>query len=78
MNLTNKSEFLLIASSLLVVKAKKNISEHNQNVKNIWKQSSAIKQLLEALLHAVKMCTSFTKDIAWVNSIVCSVTSKPT
>ena len=35
-------------------------------------------QILEALLLPMKMCTSFTTDIIWVNTKVCSVTSKPT
>ena len=44
-----KSEMLLIASTLFAVKAK--------NVYwNKWKQSSAIKQFLETLLRAIKMC----------------------
>ena len=43
-----------------------------------WKQSSAFKQLLEALLLVIKMCTSFTKDVIWVNTKVSSVTSEPT
>ena len=28
-----------------------------------WKQSSAIKQLLETLFLAIKMCTDFTTDV---------------
>ena len=37
-----------------------------------WKQSSAIKQLLETLLLAIKMCTDFTTDVIWMNTM-CAV-----
>ena len=39
-------------------------------------QSSAFKRLLESLLLAIKMCTGFTTDVIWVNTRVCSVTSR--
>ena len=36
--------------------------EHNQNTQKDG-NSSAIKQLLETLLLAIKMCTGFTTDV---------------
>ena len=41
-----------------------------------WNQSSAIKQLLETLFRAIKMCTGFTTDGIYMNKI-CNVTSEP-
>ena len=35
-------------------------------------QSSAIKQLLETLFLAIKMCTGFPTDLIWINT-VCAV-----
>ena len=37
-----------------------------------WKQSSDIKQLLITLLLAIKMCTDFTTDVVWMNTM-CAV-----
>ena len=37
-----------------------------------WKQSSAIKQLLETFFLTIKMCTDFTTDVIWINTI-CAV-----
>ena len=37
-----------------------------------WKQSSVFKQLLEALLLAIKMCTGFTTDTILRGTRVCS------
>ena len=34
-----------------------------------WKQSSAIKQLLQALFLAIKMCSDFPTDFIWINTI---------
>ena len=47
------------------------ISEHKQNAQNTkrWKQSSAIKQLLETVLLAIKMCTDFITDVIWMNTV---------
>ena len=53
------------------------VSEHSQNAQNDGKQSSAIKQLLETLLVAINMYTSFNTDVIWRNTRVCSVTNKP-
>ena len=66
------SEVLLIAIRLLVG----NFGTQPKCIKR-WKQSSAIKQRLEALLLAIKMCTGFTTDVIWMNTNVCSVTKKP-
>ena len=60
---------LLIGSTLHVV------TKHNQNTQND-RNSSAIKRFLEALLIAKKMSSSFTTDVVWMNTEVCSVTSK--
>ena len=37
------------------------VSEHKQNAQNTkrWKQSSAIKQLLETVLLTIKICTDY-------------------
>ena len=43
----------------------------------MWKQCSAIKQLLETLLHAIKIYNDFTTDIMRINTKVCPVTSEP-
>ena len=37
-----------------------------------WKQSSAIKQLLETLFLAIKMCTDFPTNVIWI-STTCAV-----
>ena len=37
-----------------------------------WKQSSAIKQLLDTLFLAIKMCTDFPTDVIWMNTM-CAV-----
>ena len=37
-----------------------------------WKQSSAIKLLLETLFLAIKMCTDFPTDVIWINTM-CAV-----
>ena len=37
-----------------------------------WKQSSVIKQLLEAMFLAIKMCTGFITDVIWMK-IMCVV-----
>ena len=34
-----------------------------------WKQSSVIKQLLETMFLAIKMCTDFTTDVIWTNTM---------
>ena len=41
-----------------------------------WKQSSAIKQLLETLFLTITICNGFTRQYMYEH-IVCSVTSKP-
>ena len=38
-----------------------------------WKQNSAIKQVLETLLLAIRMCTDFPTDVLWMNTM-CTVT----
>ena len=42
-----------------------------------WKQSSALKHLLETLLLGIKMCTGFTAYVIWTNTKVCSVINEP-
>ena len=42
-----------------------------------WKQSTTIKQHLEALFVAIKMCTGFIADVIWRNTRVRSVASEP-
>ena len=37
-----------------------------------WQQSSAIKQLLESLFLAIKMCIDFPTDVIWI-STMCAV-----
>ena len=37
-----------------------------------WKQSSAIKQHLETLFLAIKLCTDFPTDVIWINTM-CAV-----
>ena len=37
-----------------------------------WKQSSVNKQLLETPFLAIKMCTGFTADVIWMNTM-CAV-----
>ena len=44
--------------------------EHNQKAR--WKQSLAIKQLLETLFLAIEMCTDFTTDGICINTM-CAV-----
>ena len=41
------------------------VSEHKQNAENTkrWKQSSAIKQLLETVLLAIKICADFKTSL---------------
>ena len=56
-----KSEFL-IASTLLVMKAY-NIYQNTTKMHDT-KQSSAIKQILEAFFLAIKMCTGFTRYVS--------------
>ena len=34
-----------------------------------WKQSSEIKQLFETLFLAINMCTDFTTDVIWMNTV---------
>ena len=67
----HKSEVLLIASTLLVVKAE-NIYWNTIKCTRRWKQSSAIKQLLETLFLAIKMRTDFPTDVIWINTM-CTV-----
>ena len=42
-----------------------------------WKQSTAIKQVLETLFLAIKMCTDFPTDVILDEHNMCSVTSEP-
>ena len=65
----HKSEVLLIASTLLVVKAE-NIYRNTIKYAKRWKQSSAIKQLLETLFLAIKMYTDFPTDVIWINTML--------
>ena len=37
-----------------------------------WKQSPAIKQFVETLFLAIRMCTNFPTDVIWIK-IVCTV-----
>ena len=34
-----------------------------------WKQISAIKQILETLFLAIKMCTDFPTDVIWISAM---------
>ena len=34
-----------------------------------WRQSSTIKQLLETLFLAIKMCTDIPTDVIWINAM---------
>ena len=36
------------------------------------------KRLLETLLLVIRTCSGLTKDVVWVKTKVCSVTSEPT
>ena len=42
-----------------------------------WKQSSALKHLLETLLRGIRMRTGFTAYVIWTNTKVCSVINEP-
>ena len=44
------------------------VSEHKQNAQNTkrWKQSSAVKQLLETVLLAIKICTDFNTSLQMI------------
>ena len=44
-------------------------TEPNQNAQSDG-NSSTIKQLLEALLLTIKICTGYTTDVIWMNTIV--------
>ena len=65
-----KSEVPLITSTLLPVKAEKIYIEIQPKCTKRWKQSSANKQLLEALLLAIKICTGFTRDVRWISNVL--------
>ena len=62
---------LLIASTLLVVNAEnpKIYVGTQSKCSKRWKQSSAIKQLLETLFLAIKMCTGFIADGICMNTM---------
>ena len=54
------------------------ISEHKQNAHNDRNRAQPLKRLLKTLFLAIKECTGFTTDVIWMNTKVCSATSKPT
>ena len=72
----HKSEVLLTANKLLLVKAE-NIYRNAAKIPWIqWKQSLAIEQFLETLFFAITICTRFITDVIWINSKVCNVTNE--
>ena len=72
----HKSEVLLTANKLILVKAE-NIYRNAAKLPWIqWKQSLAIKQFLETLFFAIAICTRFITDVIWINSKVCNVTNE--
>ena len=64
------SELLLISSTLLVVKAENIYIGTQPKYTKLWKQSSVIKQLLEALVLTIKLSTGFTANVTW-SAIFC-------
>ena len=72
----HKSEVLLTANKLILVKAE-NIYRNAAKLPWIqWKQTLAIKQFLETLFFAITICTRFITDVIWINSKVCNVTNE--
>ena len=66
----HNSELLLISSTLLVVKAENIYIRTQPKNTKLWKQSSVIKQLLEALVLTIKLSTGFTANVTW-SAIFC-------
>ena len=73
----HKSEGLVTARTLLVMKAE-NIYWNTVKMHKMKERSSVIKQLLETLFLAIKMCTGFTTAGICMNTLcdMCSVTSE--
>ena len=61
----HNSELLLISSTLLVVKAENIYIGTQPKYTKLWKQSSVIKQLLEALVLTIKLSTGFSANVTW-------------